>query len=316
MVQAHLTGVFPRSEQLVETTRAVERGKASRKDLVNALDRDVAGLVALQRKSGLDYFVDGQLNWQDLFRPFSELFTGIKLGSLTRWFDNNTFYRKPIIVEKVRFQGINLEQYFRHGLLPDSAPKKAILPGPFTFVTMSQNAAYSTLADLTDDIAHGLKETVAALSKAGYSYFQFNEPALCFSKRTKDELDTAKNAFEICAEATGARTLLQTYFGDASEIISTLLDFPVDCIGLDFYATSIESLAECDFDKELGCGCLDGRNSLLESPDELGKLIAKVKQAVEPKQLFVGPNCDLEFLPYGVAEKKVWLLSKVKKMLG
>ena len=315
MAEGHLSGVFPRSAELVETTRAAERGRATLADVDRAFYSDVQSLIALQSQCSLEYRVDGQLNWQDLFRPFSELFTGIRLGSLTRWFDNNTFYRKPIIVEKVGFRGTSLEQYFRYDLLPRGAARKAILPGPFTFAYMSQNNTYSTRAELVDDIAHGLKDLVAALRKAGYSYFQFNEPALCFNKTTKEELETARKAFEICARGIGAKSDIQTYFGDAGSIIPDILDFSVDCIGLDFYSTSIEQLKEYDFDKELGCGCIDGRNSLLESPDELVKFIAGVRQVLEPKRLFVSPNCDLEFLPYPVAAKKVALLSKVKKML-
>ncbi len=101
MVEAHLTGIFPRSEELVQATRAAVRGKISPTDLEAAFRHDLDALAQLQSDCGLDYVVDGQLNWQDLFRPFSNLFTGITLGSLTRWFDNNAFYRKPIIVDKI-----------------------------------------------------------------------------------------------------------------------------------------------------------------------------------------------------------------------
>lgn len=316
MVEAHLTGLFPRSEELVEATRAAGRGKISPADLEAAFRRDLGALARLQSESGLDFLVDGQLNWQDLFRPFSELFTGIQLGGLTRWFDNNTFYRKPIIADKTRFSNVSIEPYFRSSLLPASTPKKAILPGPFTFAVMSQNATYESLADLVDDIAHGLKDTVEALRKAGYGCFQFNEPCLCASSRTKSELEMAKHAFQVCAKGVSAKTSLQTYFGDASPVIHALLDFPVDCLGLDFYATSLDSLPEYSFDKELGCGCIDGRNSLLESPGDMAKFVKKVRENVEPRGMSICTNCDLEFLPYSIAENKVRVLSETKKMLA
>lgn len=315
MVGAHLTGAFPRSEQLVETTRAFERGRVSQVDLNTALYRGIAALVELQTNAGLDFIVDGQLNWQDLFRPFSEVFTGIQLGSLTRWFDNNSFYRKPIIAEKVGSRTTNIQTYFQYNHLPASA-KKAILPGPFTFAVMSQNSAYSSLADLVDALAHALRDIATELCERGYSYLQFNEPCICLDKTTKPELEIAKHAFEICARGVSAKTALQTYFGDAAAVIDDLLDYPVDCIGLDMYAGSIDTILEYDFDKELGCGCIDGRNSLLESPDDLTELIAKVKQKIEPKRLFISPNCDLDFLPYSVAEKKIHLLSETKKKVA
>ncbi len=311
-MEAHLTGVFPRSEQLVETTRAAERGKISRTEVDAILDHDVTAFVELQRSAGLDSFVDGQLNWQDLFRPFSELFTGIRLGRLTRWFDNNTFYREPTVVDKITVDTTDLPRFFRYKLLPAQPRKKAILPGPFTFAALAHNSAYQSFADLVDDLAHALKTIVADLGRAGYSYVQFNEPALCLRGRTKEEFEMAKHAFETCAKGVPGKSLLQTYFVNVAPVVDILLDYPVSGIGLDFYATSIDSLRECDFNKELGCGCVDGRNSLLETAQDLHNFVEKVDDLLEPKEIVLCPNCDLDFLPQPVAEKKVRILAEAK----
>ena len=284
-------------------------------DLEAVFRSDLAALAQLQSACGLDYVVDGQLNWQDLFRPFSNLFTGITLGSLTRWFDNNAFYRKPIIVDKIRSSKADAQRYFRSNLLPVSAPKKAILPGPFTFAAMSQNAAYGSFADLVDDIAHALKEYVAELRRAGYGYVQFDEPSLCENGRTKSELEIAQHAFEVCAKGMGVKTSLQTYFGDAGPVIDALLNYPVECVGVDFYATSIDAMREYSFSKELGCGCIDGRNSLLESPENLTGFVKRVRSDLEPKSLAICPNSDLQFLPYPIAEKKIRMLAEAKRKL-
>jgi 5-methyltetrahydropteroyltriglutamate--homocysteine methyltransferase len=315
MVEAHLTGAYPRSERLVEATRAAVRGRISEADVDKAVVGDIIGLVDLQSDTHLDSLVDGQLNWQDLFRPFSELFSGIQLGSLTRWFDNNTFYRQPIVADRVAFKGGNIGRYFRNDLLPPRADTKAILPGPFTLAVMSQNASYSSMEDLVDEIARGLKDTVAALQKEEYRCFQFNEPALCVGNRSERELEMGKHGIETCAKGVGGKTILQTYFGDASPIIDTLLDYDVDSVGVDFYATSTTSLTDHDFNKELGCGCVDGRNSLLESPEDLRRFVADVEEQLAPKGLSITPNCDLDFLPQTVAEKKVHLLEETKKLL-
>jgi len=316
MVQAHLTGSFPRSEGLIEATRAAARAKISRPDLEEAYRKDLEELVQLQSEAGLDFVVDGQLNWQDLFRPFSELFEGVQLGSLERWFDNNTFYRRPVVVDKIRFRGNSLDRYFRYRFLPSNYAKKAILPGPCTFAAMSQINAYQSTADLVDDIAHSLREIITQLRRSGYQYFQFNEPYICFGKTTEEDLDMLKHALETCAKGIGEKTALQFYFGDASSFLDNILEYPIDCVGLDLYATCVDSLTEHDFTKELGCGCIDGRNSLLESAEDLKKLIGRIEEAVEPKSIFLCPNCDLEFLPQTIAEKKVRILSEAKSKIG
>jgi len=314
VVETQLTGVFPRSEKLVEATRAVTRGKISQPEVDAIFDQDLASLVDLQNGASLGMLVDGQLNWQDLFRPFSELLTGVQLGGLTRWFDNNTFYRKPNITEKVGYKGTHLAEYFRHERLPRNSRKKAILPGPFTFAALAQNSAYESFADLADDLAHALRRATNELQRLGYTDFQFNEPALTATGRSKPDLEVARNAFEVCAKGLAAHTMLQTFFGDAEPVIDELLDYPVNCIGLDFYATSLESLEEHDFNLELGCGCIDGRNSLLETANMLRKFVADVEERVNPENMIVGPNCDLDFLPQNVAERKVRLLAEVKEL--
>ena len=316
MVQAHLTGSFPRSEQLIEATRAAARAKISPSVAEEAFRNDLEGLFQLQMQAGLDFLVDGQLNWQDLFRPFSELFAGVQLGSLERWFDNNTFYRRPVVVDKIRFKGTTLDRYFRYTFLPFNYPRKAILPGPCTFAAMSQNKAYQSTADLVDDIAHSLSEIITQLRRSRYQYFQFNEPYLSIGEATGDKLDMLKHALETCAKGIGEKTALQFYFGDASIFLDTILDCPIDCVGLDLYATSVDSLIEHDFTKELGCGCIDGRNSLLESSEDLKKLVDRIEADVEPKSIFLCPNCDLDFLPQTIAEKKVRILSEAKNKIG
>ena len=312
IVEAHLTGVYPRSEKLVTATRATVRGELSQTEVDRTLEDDTKSLTLLEEHASLDYIVDGQLNWQDLFRPFSEIFSGIQATTLTRWFDNNTFYRKPMITEKVQFRGKAIQQYFRSDLLPKERRKKAILPGPLTFALLSENKAYASLADLVEDVAKALKATVKMLQNSGYDQFQFNDPCLTALDRKSSELQTAKKAYETCANGKG---LLHTYFGDASPVIDALLDLPVEAIGIDFYSTPLQKLRGHDFTKRLGCGCIDGRNSLLEATDQLKAIILDTRDQLEPRDMYVTPNCDLDFLPSAVAEKKIQILSETKRML-
>jgi 5-methyltetrahydropteroyltriglutamate--homocysteine methyltransferase len=312
MVDAKLTGGFPRSEKLVAATRAAVRGNLSQVNLTQVLEEDVRSLASLQEHAGLNALIDGQLNWQDLFRPFSEVFTGIEPGGLVRWFDNNTFYRRPIITQKVSYRGDKLKHYFRVDLLPKGARKKAILPGPFTFALMSENRTHRPLPDLVDDLAHSMREAVKTLRALGYEDFQYDEPCLCESSRTQSDFQIAKQGLETCAQGKG---LLHTYFGDAGRSIDQFLDYPVEALGVDLYSTPLDSLKGRSCSKALVCGCVDGRNSLLESPNQLSEIVQQLRDELQPPNITIAPNCSLEFLPHAVAEKKVDLLGKARKLV-
>ena len=310
LVFTHLTGICPRSETTIGITRAFDRGKVSKEEVAKATQTDLSNLIDLQKAAGLDLIVDGQFNWQDIFRPFSEIFTGITPGSLSRWFDNNTFYRKPVVKGKVGLGNRTaIGQYFRSDILPNKQ-RKAILPGPLTFACASQNEAYSNLQDLIDDVAHALREIVLELERRGYGCLQFSEPYLT-STTNKTNLEFAKNAYDTL-NRSGTRSILHTYFNNVEEIIVDLLNFAVDCIGVDLYATPIEPILQYSFTKELNCGCIDGRNSLIESTQDLGSLVERIQTTLSPKALYVSPNCDLEFLPSEIAEKKIRLLTELK----
>ena len=315
-MKAQLTGAFPRSEALVDLTRAAARGRIQSAELEAGYAREVSTVVNMQSEAGLDLVVDGQLTWKDLFRPFSEMFEGIRTGALTRWFNNNTFYRKPVIADKIRYRGRGLEAYFRYNELPKGGRRKAILPGPYTFAVMAHDQYYSTPADLIDDLAHSLREAVDDLKKTGgYDCFQFNEPCISFQGLTRVDIPALAQAYEELTKGLGAESILQTYFGDATPVIDTVLDLPVDHVGIDFYATPLDSLAGHDFTKGIMCGCVDARNSLLESPDALKKLILQIEDRLNPKSLSIAPNCDLDFLPQTIAMKKLVLLARAKELV-
>jgi 5-methyltetrahydropteroyltriglutamate--homocysteine methyltransferase len=101
-IGCYLTGILPRPEGLIESTRAYERGRISKKELEKAFKNATKEVITAQISAGLSYVTDGMLRWQDLLRPFTENLRGIHVGSLARWFNNNTFYRKPIIYNKIK----------------------------------------------------------------------------------------------------------------------------------------------------------------------------------------------------------------------
>ena len=98
-----LTGVHPRSEGLIEATRAYERGRklrgrpVDRERLHRIFSEETKSLIDAQRRHGFSPITDGMLAWPDLLRPITTGFQGLEPGPLARWFDNNTFHRSPIV---------------------------------------------------------------------------------------------------------------------------------------------------------------------------------------------------------------------------
>ena len=313
MVDAQVTGIFPRSSRLVKATRDYDRNVIGWNTLIPIIREDSRESIEIQRSNGFKYINDGMYLWQDIFRPFTEGVKGITAGALTRWFDNNTFYRKPVIenLEPENHDAF-LHRYVFLDLVEDYE-KKVILPGLYTFASLSSQG-YSR--DLIFDLAGIMAVELRDLERRGVEVFQFNEPSLVYRNPKLPEMDEIREAYEIVRRSTGSTIILHTYFGDASPIIEDLLDMPVDYIGIDFYATEFMEIKDVSFHKGLLCGCVDSRNSYIEEPEKIVELVNRIEESMAPRDIILAPNCDLEFLTKDIAKKKVEILGKVKRLLG
>jgi len=206
MIGCYLTGIFPRPKELVEGTRGYDRGRVDEKELEKAFENSTLKVVNTQSSAEFSYLTDGMLKWQDLFRPFTENLSGVKAGSLTRWFNNNTFYRKPIIVGDIRRKQSIVKEITYIKYLPRKLPWKAILPAPYTFVQLSENRFYKDMEELMFKYARILREEIEALAKLGFKYVQLSDPALVYKpidmSVSKDELNLTGEALRIAVKGT------------------------------------------------------------------------------------------------------------------
>ncbi|MDI6690343.1 MAG: hypothetical protein QME50_00550 [Candidatus Bathyarchaeota archaeon] len=322
MLGCYVTGIFPRPKELIETTRAYDRRRVGKEALEKAFKEATVKVIEAQTSAGLSYVSDGMLKWQDLLRPFTENLGGVKIGALARWFNNNTFYRKPIVLgEILRKKDITVE-IANMDCLPRNVPWKAVLPAPYTLAKLSENNFYKSETELLLKYAEILKEEIRSLAERNFKYVQLSDPALVYNPFkepiSKDILADVNNALETAVKGVTVRVCLQTFFGDFTQILPEALDFPVDDFGIDLYETSLEKLEEYTFDKSVALGLIDARSSLLEDEKELSAVAKELIESVYPSKtcdVFICPNCDLEFLPWERAKEKIRIIAKVAKNL-
>jgi methionine synthase II (cobalamin-independent) len=92
----------------------------------------------------------------------------------------------------------------------------------------------------------------------------------------------------------------------------------VDHLGIDLYETNFEKLKEYSFEKGVALGLVDSRSSLVENQDELFTVAKQLINSIyrsKISEVFICPNCDLEFLPWERAEEKMNIISSVAKHL-
>jgi 5-methyltetrahydropteroyltriglutamate--homocysteine methyltransferase len=310
---AHLVGIFPRPEKVVELSRAVERRRATPEELASAITEAERAVLAVQQEAGLDYVVDGQFRWQDLFRPLADAIPGLHAGGIVRWFDNNTFYRRPVITGALQPTGMALLKVIN---VPGLAGLrwKAVVPSPFALVAASENTSRRSASQVLADAAAVLRAEARALEAAGCAYIQFSDPALVARGRGED-LGPARDALGAVTDGLRVRTALHTFFGDAGPILDELLRFPVHEVGVDLYAASLNGTRARAAGKTVLAGAVDGRNSLVEETDALVHQAEQLRDRLGAADVALVPNCDLEFLPWDVAVAKTRRLGEAAAAL-
>ncbi len=323
-VDSTLTGIHSRSEETVKVSRDYDRSRATKETLDSTFEADAKNLVKLQLESGISRISDGQLLWQDFIRPFSESLIGLKGGAdLSRWFDTNSFYRKPSVVRKVKLPEDRsfIQDYEVASALSlakeAKAKKKLSIPGPYTLASLVQDDYYDSRDELIEDFAKVIKKLLKNLVNLGYESVQINEPSLVYrygisALTSKKELKSFISAFDDNFRSPPLQLSLHTYFGDSSQILNKLLDLEgVSEIGIDFTQTSLDSLEGSEFDeKALACACVDGRNSLVESPEWISDFCLDAVKTLKPSGLVILPSSELKYLPRNVADEKISAIGK------
>jgi len=293
-VQAFAHGIYPRSEELVQATRDLDRGRTTQEAVDEQVERDLADLVSTQQAAGLDLLADGMLRWQDVFRPLVEAASGLEKGALTRFLDTNTFYRAP----HAETDAPTLVQPLNGGYIaPLSGPRLVTLPSPYAL-------AHGTGIDPASLAEGVLKPQIEALDA---DLVVLEEPFL--ARAHNGGLDGLAGALELLGG--GPELALWVTFGSADELLAQgLADLPVDAIGVDFYATKVGSVPE-GLGKTLLAGVLDARSSVPEDPSEIAAFAGQLRErGVE--ELALVPNGDLQYVSQAVAREKLARLGQAK----
>jgi len=308
-MMATVVGSYPRPKWFREYLKRIE---GLQKDLdadmgKEILKKVIAEVIERQRKAGIDLMTDGQLIWHDFLATLATRIEGFVMDGLIRYFDNNLYYRKPIIRGKLRRKGEILWD-FRLALEIERNLKPVL--SCFTLAKLSKNEYYSNFEELLWDLGEIMKEEIKGLN---VEFVQFDEPALLFA--SKDEIEVARDVFrEICK--VNAKAILMTYFSSAEGIFPEVLDFGFDIVGLDFvegFEINIKLAREYGL-KRINVGIVDARNTKME---DLKDLKAKLERILEfAKDVHISPNAGLEFLPEVKAFEKMRLVSKLKEEFG
>ncbi len=310
----YVSGVMPRSETLITAFRRLASGRETYESLKNLALEETRETIRIQQEAGVSHVAEGQLLWHDLLRPFTDTLEGIKTGPLTRWFDNNMFYKKPLIVSRLKRRAPVLEGYLFLELVNNLAWKLTI-PEPYTFYLLSEDRAYSRIDEAVYDIAEIISDELRGLRERQPNLLQLTASCLATKKLSRDEVEVVRESVRMIRKGYGGSLMLHLPFVDASTAFFWILDVGADIIGLDPYVSKVEDLSGYSFGGYLAVGALDSRTSYLEPVEYIKRVTEDVGSAVSARALHLTSSADMEFLPRGVAFSKLKRMAEAYRVL-
>jgi 5-methyltetrahydropteroyltriglutamate--homocysteine methyltransferase len=308
-------GAFPKisddpgGQELRRALHRFDRGEIDAAALDQVFDSATSAAIAELEAADIDVINDGQIRWDDLFAPFARAWTGVSRGPLERFYDNNTYFRQPVIDGPIATDGRTLVRDFEFAKRGAKRELKAAVCGPLSFATLTAgDRAYKTLEQRTLAVADALAAEIRGLGAAGATLVDVEDPAVV---ARPELIALAREAYERLAKAN-VRLAIQPYFFPADEVSEQLATFPVAQVGLDLRSRDTHALEALGALRghTLVLGVVDARNTRLETEAEVARTVEAAAKVIGADRVWAAPTTGLEYLPHDVASKKLGVLVK------
>ncbi len=303
---------YPRSDRVRRLLRRLEEtGEATAVQTQRALIEDTLLIAGAQIAAGVSHVVDPMIDWHDLLRPFAEAWRGVWIDGLARWFDNNFFYRIPVIEELPDPQ--RLVTPGRIASLRESLPEwialRVALPGPVTFTRLSRIREGLDPSKVAERIAEIIALEAKKSAANGARVVEVHEPFLSdIDAKPEDAEEAARLASLVKREVGGdAEVRLVTYYAPPKpEIWSKLRDTGVDTIVIDYVDkpdAAREALSAWT-PGGIGIGVVNARNIYPETPDAIARKLEEIATLYKPERVVVTTSAPVDLIPLRYAIEK------------
>ena len=310
-------GAYPKiSDENQELRRALhrhDRGELDANGLSGVFDETTRWAIGELDWVGIDVVNDGQIRWDDMLAPFARAWDGCERGPLERFYDNNTYFRQPVITGPITTDGRTLLRDYEFARGIARGQFKAAVCGPLTFATLAEDHHYRSLEDRTLAVADAVAAEIRTLGAAGATLVDVEEPALVAHP---EHFALARAAIERLATA-GVPLALQTFFFPADPLLDALAAFPVAQVGIDVRSRETQVVEKLNALRHtVVLGIVDARNTRVETERELAGVIEAALRQMPADYLWLAPTTGLEYLPHAIAVQKLKALVAAARATG
>ncbi len=298
-------GSFPQTREIRQARRDFRSGKLSEEQYRIAMQNEIKYCVSEQEALGLDVFVHGEPERNDMVEYFGEQLTGYAFTQFG-WVQSygSRCVKPPIIYGDISRPEPMTVEWANYAQLLTDKPMKGMLTGPVTILNWSFVRDDQPRSETCLQLALAIRDEVLDLEKSGISMIQIDEAALreglpLRKSQWHSYLDWAIKSFRITANGVTDETQIHTHmcYSEFNDIIDSIADMDADVITIETSRSDMELLDVFDefrYPNEIGLGVYDIHSPNIPSVDSIVGLMKKAKQRIPVERLWVNPDCGLK----------------------
>ena len=298
-------GSFPQTADIRRVRSEYKAGRLDEAAYIAAMRAEIARSVEEQEKLGLDVFVHGEAERNDMVEYFGEQLDGYVFTQFA-WVQSygSKCVKPPILFGDIsRPQAMTVE-WTRYAQSLTDKPMKGMLTGPVTILNWSFVRDDQPRSVTCQQLALAIREEVLDLEKAGVHVIQIDEAALreglpLRKSQWQDYLDWAIGSFCITANGVGDQTQIHTHmcYSEFNDIIASIAEMDADVITIETSRSDMELLdgfEDFHYPNEIGPGVYDIHSPNIPTVEHMVELMSKAAKRIPAERLWVNPDCGLK----------------------
>jgi 5-methyltetrahydropteroyltriglutamate--homocysteine methyltransferase len=298
-------GSFPQTQEIRQARQRHKRGELDEAGYRAAMQAEIRRCVQAQEALGLDVFVHGEAERNDMVEYFGEQLEGYAF-SANGWVQSygSRCVKPPILYGDVRRPRPMTVEWTRHAQSLTDKPMKGMLTGPVTMLNWSFVRDDQPRATTCRQLALAIRDEVLDLERAGVRIIQIDEAALREGLPLRranwdDYLGWAVEAFRIAANGVRDATQIHTHmcYSEFNDIIGAIAAMDADVITIETSRSGLELLDAFDgfsYPNGIGPGVYDIHSPNTPSREQIVRLMRQAAARIPPDQLWVNPDCGLK----------------------
>ncbi|WFD25050.1 5-methyltetrahydropteroyltriglutamate--homocysteine S-methyltransferase [Malassezia nana] len=298
-------GSFPQTKEIRQYRARFTKGEISEEEYDKFLEEEIKMVVQRQEALGLDVLVHGEPERNDMVQYFGEQLEGF-VFTQNAWVQSfgSRYVRPPIVVSDVSRPKPMTVRWSSYAQSLTQKIMKGMLTGPVTILNWSFPRVDIGKDVQAFQIALALRDEVVDLEKAGIRAVQVDEPAIreglpLRRKEWDAYLKWAVDSFRL--SVSGASDAMNTAshfcYSDFNDIMDSVIALDADMISIENSKSDAKLLKifqTTKYPNEIGPGVYDIHSPRVPSVEEMTQRIKDMSQFIDPKLLWVNPDCGLK----------------------